>query len=1732
MRRLQPPLRWTTLAALSLCTLAFAVLQSVQSVGLSAAADVGSDELVIDGSSDLHKLLQCSHDRPIGFFNEYYQVCSLASLAENSTVRRVLVRDAVLDLLHFSHSLQIHVELDIALDNASATSITLQNSTILASAVRLVARNISIDARSSVNVTAGGFKFGPGYNSWYAMGGSYGGTGGVAVGDDLKGRCDDAPQLDFFKNIGDVSGGVGNFRGYGSGGGSDDTCRGGGRIEIQAFEGFALDGSLLANGGDAVAPGGESTDSAGAGGTIVVDVDVFTGNGTIQSNGGRPSAYEAKDRSGGGGGGGGGRVVVTYDSLVDVKWAHVQAFGGGVMDKASPGIVWCQLGGDGTVYRVQRSRRPDASVDLVGTLAIAGQRAQDTVKPVQMYACTTIFQWTSRSELFVPKYTAHVSVTGGAALCTEFLWLEPKIVDTNSSIVIEAGSHVRCISRSDTMTLGADSVLIQSHVGPPPKAKDNRFDVLVDGAFVALANAKLTVRSLHVTNSPSFARPRTQQQDPDRGFTMDKFSGIQFRETIQINVQGDVHVLGFLQPDGEDVFRARKLAADQAKSPSVSISTPHAVEFTPNTAQIGALSIDIHAGGDATVDLPFETSQLSLAVAADNLIVSRVASGGIQECAPIKSHADAGNCAALWGAPTSRSPYLLSFFGKSTFVAGNITGGSILSCTNGAMRVEGWLVSDGLGCGPNKGPGKSAVVDSASGGAGHGGRGGNVEPGNTGGGKAFDNGPSDNAPVTSWPIWPGSGAANDGSDAGAVVAGHGGGLIYVNAKQLAFSRPNTSRLSARGSTGTVRGGGGAGGAIALFVGDLSGPGVVDVSGGDSTTATRQTSANDNKQVSGGGGGGGIIRVTFQASGNGDAFLKDGGAMLAVGGKSPDGGESGGDGVMVASNCTAGRGGVVCKPCDPGSFSPVNDGRCQPCAPGSFADHAGMPACALCLPGSFTSKFGQAQCAPCAAGTFSRAAGAKACSPCPPGSFSSAVGSAECTLCPIGTITDATSGHNNCTLCGIGETTRAAGSLHCIGCTNKPEHASFNVRGNCTYACEKGRNGLDCLTPFERLVKPIGGPMGFVLLVFAFTSTIFGSWGFLTYRNTQRSKHRYAEYKAQTLRDELSLANLTQKLTPRLTDQDLAGHVARLYFEGENHLESSWILDPYAIPKALRDLVRDDSYAALATACNNLLVWPVGGWEFWSHRALLLSVPPAATLFLRRRQLRRVERLAKFIEQYAGSFVRDIGFRVHGGVQLKVGFSPDFSLAYIDVTTGSSLAPSNASSPSQKLSLTSERVTIVVAGSGSFFRPFYIDTNDVMVRSVPTRLGMLQHAFWIDFAAEVNQRLRLIPQMTSTRRVQRSAVILQDIAAFVAAFNQQHRRDAIVVSVGVVDGVEFHPLSQHVEDAASWLEQWVRRGVDVRGPTAKLAFRVSRRGNCIESPSAPAVRQETAQELVCGGASPQQDDESGSGISQDPRPIEFRHSRIRMEALFARSPRSGSSSSSVDSDDTTEPLLDSSTKRSRHVAAQRRASYTGASMVCSSQSKLYEHLATLFAPIAPVFRLHNTRTATTTGWSLLLLPISMILLIVCDIAIVFFVMMEFYCVQVDDPTPHDSGCSRVAFVVVQSILPLALLGVPTLGLIFLSRKSIFYGKLFATWTVGSLVNLVVGMVCAVVYMHYVRESVLWLLIAGVFIKLLEKEVALRCVAQYTMERPLRGWRGLHTTKDWYDAAYTPLVHQER
>ncbi|GMF29201.1 unnamed protein product [Phytophthora lilii] len=1674
-------------------------LRTLAAAMLCAPLGAAERTFRIDAKTDIRDVFKCSGIHFIGSFNEYYVACEL-HVPEQQRLQLLEVVDVTLDGAKLAPLPGVHTELSLELNQSIAT-VAVRNSRLLASAVEIRAANVTLDEHSAVNVSARGLKFGPGYNSWSAMGGSYGGIGGASL-TDTHAKCDDMPPNDFFRVVGDVSGNMANFRGYGSGGGNDES-RGGGRIRLVAEENVEINGSLLANGGDACT---DCYDSAGAGGSIlIVAFNRIHGNAAVKANGGQPSNLNADKLrgGGGGGGGGGGRIVFDSKNAEELGPSRVEAYGGGLISDKNSAIGWCQLGGDGTILKLQHSAKDDGglgdseghgddSKTLLSTLLVKGGRLAHSgpVKRIQIYGCTPIFEQTSRGARFLPESLVHIFVSGGAT----------------------------------------------GYVGPSSLQEHDLFGLRLIGADISFSNALAMVHELEVAARGALS--------------IDKFSELKFRAHVKIQTDASTKVEGFLQPLGKpfEVLRGD----DLDDIPVISVVSEKDVELRPQTVEMGQVDLRVEAKGSAVLDMPFDTPFLRLAISAVNVSVANVNSGPVFECKEIELQADPSACKSIHELSQDTHPYSISVFASDVATLGNISAGSIILCSNNNMTIEGGISSSWLGCSSGVGPGKSEVAGEASGGAGHGGRGGNVLPGSTGGGVAYDTFKELGmeqpqtwiAPTTvdkGWPIWPGSGAAS-GDTPNKISGGYGGGIIYIGSKNLVVTK--AASITAKGGVGSMGGGGGSGGALTLFITDISGGGAIDLSGGAAsnpalllaTPANRSSIWDPHLQSGdigldsgkiGGGGGGGIIRITYldaensTSSGNGEQFIKDGGRISVDGGEST-GGENGGTGVMVGANCHPGRGGVFCLPCPEGSHSPGRFSKCSPCDPGTCSSHTGAATCDACPIGHFNPDFGKKECQSCPLGTFSAKAGLKKCERCPPGSFAGVTGSSACSSCPIGSITTS-SGSSNCTICGIGQTTAKAGATVCTRCKNKPVHSEFNMRGNCSYACFKGRNGLDCLTPFERLVKPIGGPIGFVILVFTVTGLIFGGWGFISYRSSRSELRRYAQYKAQRLRDELSLETLTRTLTPRLTDQDLNAHIARLYLAGDNHLKNGWRLNPYFLPASLRDIVEEGTYASFALTCNKLVEWDPAGWEAWLYRILLVTVPPVSTLFMRRRQLHRVVKLSKYIVQYGGRFFRDMNFRVHG-TQLKVGFSSDFSLGYFDVLISQSSSSSSTNLVAMQ-AISHEDLVLVIGGSGSFFRPYHLDTNDIIVRAIPSRLELLEHNFWIDFVADVNQKLRILPQPSSAvRRVREATDVACDIIAFVDSFNEKHVKDGFAVAFGTfsvgeaiaADGNEscFEPFS--LENANSTFARYPQEPF-------KLAFRVSRLSSPEASPATIDEEQDSTLDYSVSTGLPSEVNDKVKAET-DPRSADFRYSQIRMEALFAQPERRSTGNFADDSSDDSDSLtplkkpLNSSTRRARALME----------FLCTNDTAI-RWLTTLWQPVYPLFRLRNLpRPELPARW---LLSVTMVLLLIADMGVAFWIMVEYYCVQVRDPTAQDAGCSRTPLWSVLGILPAAIVGSPLLGLVFVTRKSIFCGKLFAVWNASSIVNQVVAFICGLAFLAYIHDEILLVAVGGVLIKYFEKEVALRCIAQYASERPLRGWRGLHTTRDWYDAAYTPLVHYE-
>jgi hypothetical protein len=213
--------------------------------------------------------------------------------------------------------------------------------------LEVVANILVVDGASRIDVSGRGFLGGlTGDNAVEAgrtfgntteagsrvrVGGSYGGLGAVGI------RTSQTANAAY-----------GSFRDPnepGSGGGTESGCTrpgdnsGGGLVRITA-QAVQLDGAIVADGASNLTNG---CAGGGSGGGIKLEVETFSGSGSMRANGG------AADEQAGGGGG--GRIAVHYTDASGFDFANLEAVGGAGLNTGGVGTIFLretdmQLRGD------------------------------------------------------------------------------------------------------------------------------------------------------------------------------------------------------------------------------------------------------------------------------------------------------------------------------------------------------------------------------------------------------------------------------------------------------------------------------------------------------------------------------------------------------------------------------------------------------------------------------------------------------------------------------------------------------------------------------------------------------------------------------------------------------------------------------------------------------------------------------------------------------------------------------------------------------------------------------------------------------------------------------------------------------------------------------------------------------------------------------------------------------------------------------------------------------------------------------------------------------------------------------------------------------------------------------------------------------------------------------------------------------------------------------------------
>eukprot|EP00750_Incisomonas_marina_P000180 INCI10162.2.p1 GENE.INCI10162.2~~INCI10162.2.p1 ORF type:complete len:1966 (-),score=295.66 INCI10162.2:62-5959(-) len=702
-----------------------------------------------------------------------------------------------------------------------------------------------------------------------------------------------------------------------------------------------------------------------------------------------------------------------------------------------------------------------------------------------------------------------------------------------------------------------------------------------------------------------------------------------------------------------------------------------------------------------------------------------------------------------------------------------------LFCGFTGVSIDGTVFSSGLGCAAENGPG----AGSQRSGAGHHGVGG--DSGVANGGSAYDG-------TGLAPAQTGSGGGKSTLAAG----GAGGGVINVGAQSGIIAIGGVLNASGEtvgfGSLVSLAAGGGSGGTILLAGQDLMGSGTVSVAGGDSLAPALGTT--------GGGGGGGFVALQWlnHTAGYGRQWT---GTMPVSGGSGYD---HGGSGLITSQGCVPGTESIFCDKCSPGQYSISTESLqvgCQNCLAGFFSASSGATTCHQCPGGYYMNSPGASTCDICAVGTYSAsptaAAYCKSCVNKPENaeyyqageknskcSFSCLSGFAgfECEQCPISnTNFEVCSGNGVCVGNGLDPYNVTVNAIH-VNCNDST--SSQYVCGNCS--CAPGYVDTICITQLQRIIQSLGGPLGFSLIVVAVV-VVIGMIPVLCcnikscpgYRkktdtsNLSRQGSHLALVKVNTL--EYSLLN-GRSAGQMMTGSAIEKYVVRLYCTGNNTPDAPLQLAVEPADARLAAIVTRAGFRQFAEDFNKLAQFSRRQRTMY---CFLRMLPPLGELYVASIRKRRCAELLRYVQRHNHNFFRSSRVQ-HIKNSLFAAASEDSSLFFVDVAD-------IEAAPDEKYAYCRRGPLLVpFAGEGTYFSPFFLDPNDILIKSIPeaaTHMGSEKFIDqqWCDFVQDLNVALRVVDVCALPLRKNQS---MEKVMQFVSDFRDLCRRKAHLGGISI------------------------------------------------------------------------------------------------------------------------------------------------------------------------------------------------------------------------------------------------------------------------------------------------------------------------------------------------------------
>lgn len=319
-----------------------------------------------------------------------------------------------------------------------------------------------------------------------------------------------------------------------------------------------------------------------------------------------------------------------------------------------------------------------------------------------------------------------------------------------------------------------------------------------------------------------------------------------------------------------------------------------------------------------------------------------------------------------------------------------------------------------------------------------------------------------------------------------------------------------------------------------------------------------------------------------------------------------------------------------------------------------------------------------------------------------------------------------------------------GGSSCSPCENKPsDKAQYKGSGwpnaSCPYVCVRGVPDVlinkDCQNSFSFAFHFYGGTWGIVVLV----SCLLLLSGFLLRRRARRkqqplSPRRRPPTSFRNHTGPLSVgASVRQRLRLRCWEsdteesieagsdfhfpkKDLPYHICRVYLQGQNRPQSPWALGD-ELPAAIQPLVLEAQWDPFASMINAATA--VSQREALVERVLRLLYPPLVPLWAqwhRRQRARKLQHLVKQVSEGAhgrSEFWKAIRARMHanllGDLAMAFGCDSGATCGFVDFFDFS-LSQLDWSHPD----LRKEAWVLVAHGHGTYAEPLALDMGDPLV----------------------------------------------------------------------------------------------------------------------------------------------------------------------------------------------------------------------------------------------------------------------------------------------------------------------------------------------------------------------------------------------------------------------------------